>query len=107
MVIPPLRSAPLGARRAIVCGLLIAFVLVLAGWEKAQATSAALGPPGRVEPKLRFVSGGPEELIVDGAGNIYGADCQDAFVFRVSSRRALTIVAGKGTQGSQATGVSL
>jgi hypothetical protein len=99
MVIPPLRSAPLRARRAIVCGFLIAFTLALAGWEKAQATSAAPGPPGRVEPKLRFVSGGPEELTVDGAGNIYGADCQDAFVFRVSSRGALTVVAGSGTQG--------
>jgi sugar lactone lactonase YvrE len=92
-------------RRGLVFGgLLIAVMLGLASSQKGGATSAATGPPGRVEPKLRFVSGGLEELTIDGAGNIYSADCQDSFVFRVSRRRVLTVVAGTGTQGSSGDG---
>ena len=59
---------------------------------------------GLTECLIPTANSGPEELTVDGAGNIYGADCQDAFVFRVSSRRALTIVAGSGTQGFSGNG---
>jgi sugar lactone lactonase YvrE len=50
------------------------------------------------------VSGGPEELTLDAAGNIYSADCLDAFVFRVSRRGTMTIVAGTGTQGFSGNG---
>jgi len=86
------------------CGFLVAFMLALAGCGTAAVPSASQGPQGRVEPKLRFVAGGPEQLTIDGAGNIYGADCQDAFVFRVSTGRALTVVAGTGTQGFSGNG---
>ena len=67
--------------------------------QKASVTSPPQGPPGRVESKFRFVSGGPEELTLDSAGNIYSADCQDNFVFRVSTRHAMSIVAGTGSVG--------
>ncbi len=68
------------------------------------AGTGAPGPPGKAVPGLRFVSGGPEELTLDRAGNLYGADCQDSFVFRLSTRGALTIVAGNGIQGFSGDG---
>jgi sugar lactone lactonase YvrE len=92
------------AHRLIAIGFLTAVGVTLVGGDVIRADSVVAGPPGRVEAKLRFVSGGPEELTLDAAGNIYSADCLDAFVFRVSRRGAMTIVAGNGTQGFSGNG---
>ena len=61
------------------------------------------GPRGETVKALRFASGGPEELAFDDAGHLYGADCQDAFVFRVRGQHSMSIVAGTGVQGFRVT----
>jgi sugar lactone lactonase YvrE len=66
--------------------------------------SARSGPPGESIPNLRFVAGGPEELAFDARGNLYSADCEDSFVFRVSRQGHFTIVAGTGIQGFSGDG---
>jgi hypothetical protein len=83
-----------------------AVAVTLVGVTWGRAASVAAGPPGRVEAKLRFLAGGPEELTIDAAGNIYSADCLDAFAFRVSVKGAMTIVAGNGAQGFSGDGGS-
>jgi sugar lactone lactonase YvrE len=93
-------------RRLVGVGFVAAVGVTLVGVTWGRASLVAAGPPGRVEATLRFVSGGPEELTLDAAGNIYSADCLDAFVFRVSRRGAMTIVAGTGVQGFSGDGAS-
>ena len=84
-------------------GGLILVTLTLAGGASGMAGGIP-GPPGETVKALRFVSGGPEELAFDGAGALYGADCGDAFVFRVHGRRSMSIVAGTGDQGFSGDG---
>jgi sugar lactone lactonase YvrE len=90
----------------LMAGTLTAVGKAAVGGASVRAAPVATGPPGHVEPKLRFLAGGPEELTLDPAGNIYSSDCEDAFVFRASRRGTMTIVAGTGTQGFSGDGGS-
>ena len=76
---------------------------VLARGRRKRPGRRQAGPGGETVKGLRFASGGPEELAFDGAGHLYGADCQDAFVFRVRDQYSMSIVAGTGVQGFWAT----
>jgi sugar lactone lactonase YvrE len=57
------------------------------------------GPVGHIEAGATFAQGGPEELAFDGAGNLYGVDCQDSWIFRIDPGGQLWIVGGTGAQG--------
>jgi streptogramin lyase len=83
--------------------LLPVLVFVVAGCG-GQGRSAGAGPPGRVEPGAAFTAGGPEQLVFDSAGSLYGADCQDSWVFRIDAKAAMSIVAGTGSQGFSGDG---
>jgi sugar lactone lactonase YvrE len=57
-----------------------------------------------VEHGVGFQLGGPDQLVADGNGDLYGVDCQDSRVFRLDSHGVLWIVAGTGVQGFSGNG---
>ena len=62
------------------------------------------GPAGHIEAGVGFAQGGPEQLSFDGAGNLYGVDCQDSWIFRIDPTGQLWIVGGTGNQGFSGNG---
>jgi sugar lactone lactonase YvrE len=62
------------------------------------------GPAGHIEAGATFAQGGPEELAFDRAGNLYGVDCQDSWIFRADAQGRLWIVGGTGEQGFTGNG---
>jgi sugar lactone lactonase YvrE len=62
------------------------------------------GPVGHIEAGATFAQGGPEQLAFDGAGNLYGVDCQDSWIFRIDTEGRLWIVGGTGAQGFSGNG---
>ena len=62
------------------------------------------GPVGHIEAGVGFSQGGPEQLVFDGAGNLYGVDCQDSLIFRIDAHGQLWIVGGTGNQGFSGNG---
>jgi len=63
-----------------------------------------VGPVGHLEAGATLAQGGPEELAFDHAGNLYGVDCQDSWIFRVDPGGRLWIVGGTGEQGFTGNG---
>lgn len=53
---------------------------------------------------MGLTQGGPEQLVFDGAGNLYGVDCQDSSIFRIDPHGQLWIVGGTGNQGFSGNG---
>jgi DNA-binding beta-propeller fold protein YncE len=110
------RRAPLGMTRlvlvAVVCFLVLtgaatATYLIVRGSGPAGESISRLkcGGPSQVScGSARFLAGGPEGLAFDGHGNLYSADCEDGFVFRVSRRGQFSVVAGTGVQGFSGNG---
>jgi serine/threonine-protein kinase len=62
------------------------------------------GPVGHIEAGVGFAQGGPEQLVFDRAGNLYGVDCQDSSIFRIDPQGQLWIVGGTGNQGFSGNG---
>jgi sugar lactone lactonase YvrE len=62
------------------------------------------GPVGHIEAGVGLAQGGPEQLVFDGAGNLYGVDCQDSSIFRIDTQGQLWIVGGTGNQGFSGNG---
>ena len=62
------------------------------------------GPTGHIEAGATFAQGGPEQLAFDRAGNLYGVDCQDSWIFRADTQGRLWIVGGTGGQGFTGNG---
>ena len=82
---------------AVAFAALFAAALVTARPSGGQATSPPAGPKGKPTPAIHSVNG--EELVFDGAGNLYTADCVSALVVRISPQRHLSVVAGDGFEG--------
>jgi sugar lactone lactonase YvrE len=91
-----------GGEASAACGPV--FVGCGGGRTNGGDPSTGSGPSGEPISSLRFLAGGPEELAFDGRGNLYGADCGDGFVFRVSRRGHFTVVAGTGSLGYSGNG---
>jgi sugar lactone lactonase YvrE len=51
-----------------------------------------------------LAQGGPEQLVFDSAGSLYGVDCQDSRIFRIDTEGRLWIVGGTGNQGFSGNG---
>lgn len=79
-------------------------VLAVAAVISGVGSHALPGPPGRVEHRVGFQLGGPDQLVADAAGGIYGVDCQDSRVFRLDPQGVMWIVAGTGVQGFSGNG---
>ena len=62
------------------------------------------GPAGHIEAGATLAQGGPEQLVFDRAGNLYGVDCQDSWIFRADTHGRLWIVGGTGDQGFTGNG---
>jgi sugar lactone lactonase YvrE len=62
------------------------------------------GPAGHIEAGAKFAQGGPDQLAFDRAGNLYGVDCQDSWIFRIDKGGQLWIVGGTGEQGFSGNG---
>jgi hypothetical protein len=62
------------------------------------------GPVGHIEAGATLAQGGPEALAFDRAGNLYGVDCQDSWIFRADAGGRLWIVGGTGDQGFTGNG---
>ncbi len=62
------------------------------------------GPIGHIEAGVGLAQGGPEQLVFDSAGNLYGVDCQDSLIFRIDTHGQLWIVGGTGNQGFSGNG---
>ena len=80
--------------RAAPAALLLALAAAGCGGAAGQT-----GPAGHIEAGATFAQGGPEALAFDRAGNLYGVDCQDSWIFRVDREGRLWIVGGTGEQG--------
>ena len=78
-------------------------LLALAASGCGGATQHA-GPVGHIEAGVGLAQGGPEQLVFDGAGNLYGVDCQDSSIFRIDAHGQLWIVGGTGNQGYSGNG---
>jgi len=79
--------------------LLLALATAGCGGAARQA-----GPVGHIEAGATLAQGGPEALAFDRAGNLYGVDCQDSWIFRVDAGGRLWIVGGTGDQGFTGNG---
>jgi sugar lactone lactonase YvrE len=80
--------------RAAPAALLLALAATGCGGAARQA-----GPTGHIEAGATLAQGGPDQLVFDRAGNLYGVDCQDSWIFRVDPQGRLWIVGGTGDQG--------
>lgn len=85
--------------RAAPAALLLAVAATGCG-EAARHAGAA----GHIEAGAAFAQGGPDALAFDRAGNLYGVDCQDSWIFRVDPEGRLWIVGGTGDQGFTGNG---
>ncbi len=80
----------------------IAFVLAACGSSGSAGVPA--GASANPRAQAAFALGGPDQLTFDSKGNLYGVDCQDAVVFRISTSNRFSVVAGTGTQGFSGDG---
>jgi len=87
--------------RAAPAAVLAALVAAACGSAARQA-----GPEGHIEAGAAFAQGGPDQIAFDRAGNLYGVDCQDSWIFRIDSAGRLWIVGGTGEQGFTGNGGS-
>jgi sugar lactone lactonase YvrE len=85
--------------RRATAALLLALASTGCGGAARQA-----GPIGHIEAGATLAQGGPEALAFDRAGNLYGVDCQDSWIFRVDAGGRLWIVGGTGDQGFTGNG---
>jgi sugar lactone lactonase YvrE len=81
-----------------------AVVLVTLALSACGGAARHAGPAGHIEVGAGFAQGGPEQLAFDGAGSLYGVDCQDSWVFRIDSSGRLWIVGGTGAQDFSGNG---
>jgi sugar lactone lactonase YvrE len=81
-----------------------AVVLVALAASACGGAARHAGPVGHIEAGATFAQGGPEQLAFDGAGNLYGVDCQDSWIFRIDPEGQLWIVGGTGAQGFSGNG---
>jgi sugar lactone lactonase YvrE len=79
-------------------------VLVTLALSACGGAARHAGPAGHIEAGAGFAQGGPEQLAFDGAGNLYGVDCQDSWVFRIDPNGLLWIVGGTGAQDFSGNG---
>ena len=79
------------------------FVAVAAGCGSSTTSGPGAGPPGVSATVARFSpTGGPEEFVFDGNGNLYTTDCYANRVFVIDSLGMMRLAAGFGPGGFSA-----
>src|ERR1700736_992319 len=86
---------------ALLATIALASAACGSGGPTTARTTPSVGAHAGAEP---FARGGPDQIVFDSAGNLYGADCGDAVVFRVGASGTFTVVAGAGEQGFSGDG---
>ena len=88
------------ARRARLGAALAVVLAVSAAGCGGGAGPVSSGPPGIDSPDATFdASGGPEQLALDAAGNLYVSDCSAARVYVVGPSATLRRVVGSDLEG--------
>jgi len=84
--------------------VLLTVALATSACSNTGITAASPTPSARSQTPAPFARGGPDQIVFDRAGNLYGVDCSDAIVFRIDPNGGFTIVAGTGQQGFSGDG---
>jgi sugar lactone lactonase YvrE len=78
--------------------------LAVSACGNAGSTAASTTPSAPAQVQTPFARGGPDQIVFDPTGNLYGVDCADAVVFRIDTSGGFTIVGGTGQQGFSGDG---
>ena len=62
--------------------------------------------PSRTLPSAAAPLGELKSVAVDRAGNVFGGDCGNSFIFKVTPDGAFSVVAGDGIGGSSVDGIA-